>query len=203
MKPCALMSLKAFASFAIPPDASRSNGLNAGPNAGSCLKVAHKRTNWLDAEEAQAITIRAATGDDAPALTSIVRACAVQLGHYGSILRGYEVTRLQIERDQIFVAFEGETLQGFYSLSNIDAEPELELLLVGRQFQRTGVGSALFDHMCGRAREIGISRVKIIAHPPAWPFFERMGAMFAAAEAPSGRVTWERHILAFDVIAPG
>jgi predicted N-acetyltransferase YhbS len=124
---------------------------------------------------------------------------AAYQGDYARILEGYQVTAGQIQRDEVFVAEEGGQVLGFYSLANIEVEPELDLLFVADLAQARGVGSALFGHMRSKACELGISTVRIVSHPPAERFYMRMGAQRVGCKAPTGKVSWLRPVLVLEL----
>lgn len=148
------------------------------------------------------IRIRRARADDAPALTALMHACSAYRGEYATMLTGYAISPGQIARDTMFVAEDADTLFGFYSLCNVESDPELDLLFVSDAAQGRGVGALLFRHMLDIARALGIEAVKIISHPPAEGFYGRMGARRIGTLAPSGRVTWPRPVMAIEVPSP-
>jgi GNAT superfamily N-acetyltransferase len=130
-----------------------------------------------------AVIIRRATAEDAPALSSLMHNSAAYQGRYARILDGYELTAQQMQNDHVFLATEREALQGFYSLTGLSSEPELDLLFVVDSSQGSGIGAALFEHMRGIARELGLSSIKIVSHPPAVGFYTRMGAKVVGLKA--------------------
>jgi GNAT superfamily N-acetyltransferase len=147
--------------------------------------------------------IRRALAEDAPALTALMRASAAYRGVYASILDGYEITKEQIQSDHMFVATDdSELVLGFYSLAKVTSEPELDLMFVADAAQGSGIGAALFEHMRDTARRLGLASVTVVSHPPAAPFYARMGAELAGSKPPSGKVGWERPILVLKVEAP-
>lgn len=140
------------------------------------------------------IVLRRAVAADAAALTELMHASSAYRGDYARILEGYAVMPEQIERDLVVVAA-GDAILGFYSLVLGDA-PELDLMFVADRAQGRGLGRRLFDHMRDEARRRGLAAVTIVAHPPALPFYEQMGARRVGTKLPAGdRVTWERPIL--------
>jgi GNAT superfamily N-acetyltransferase len=149
-----------------------------------------------------ALTIRPAVDDDASALTALMHASAAYRGTYAQILQGYEITAEQIRHDRMFLATDGGRVQGFYSLANVESDPELDLLFVADAAQGSGIGALLFEHMRRMACELGVDRVKIVSHPPALRFYTRMGAEVVGMEPPTARVSWERPVLVLDVRAP-
>jgi GNAT superfamily N-acetyltransferase len=149
------------------------------------------------------LMIRREKPEDAPLLTALMRASAAYQGTYASILDGYEITEEQIQSDQVFLATDDSGLAlGFYSLANLTSEPELDLMFVADAAQGSGVGAALFEHLRHTARELGLTSIKIVSHPPAARFYVRMGADPAGSKAPSGKVSWERPIFVLNLGAP-
>jgi GNAT superfamily N-acetyltransferase len=150
-----------------------------------------------------ALAIRRATAEDAPALTALMHASTAYQGVYASILDGYEITKDQLQDDQVFLAANdsGQVL-GFYSLANVVSQPELDLMFVADAAQGGGVGAALFEHMRTTAHELGLTSVRIVSHPPAERFYARMGAEPSGSKPPSGRVGWERPVFVLKIATP-
>lgn len=115
-------------------------------------------------------------------------------GAYQAILDGYVLGETQLLRDRVFLAEWNGAITGFYSLI-VDGEAELDLMFVADAAHGTGLGKILFDHMCRTARDLGLAAVRIVSHPPALGFYERMGAVRVGTARPRGRITWERPIL--------
>lgn len=145
--------------------------------------------------------IRRATPADGPALTALMQASSAYRDRYARILDGYAISTSQIERDSLFIAEDGGGLLGFYSLTatHDPGTLELDLMFTADAAQGRGVGRRLFAHMAITARTQGARTVRIVAHPPAEGFYLRMGAQRVGTQPPSGRVTWERPVLALDV----
>jgi GNAT superfamily N-acetyltransferase len=140
-------------------------------------------------------TIRRATSDDARSVNALMQASRAYSGQYRSILDGYEITSLQIERDQMFVAVEGARVLGFYSLIVNTTNPELDLLFVSDDVQGRGIGLDLVTHLKQLASSLGIGAIKIVSHPPTLGFYLRIGAQLVGAVPPRGKVSWERLLL--------
>ena len=139
-----------------------------------------------------------AGASDADALTALTHASSAYDGPYRAILDGYAITPAQVERDAIHVAVDdGGALLGYYSLVHGGAAQaaELDLLFVADAAQGRGVGALLFAHMRQLARALGVRRVRIVSHPPAAPFYLRMGAVRIGEQPPHGRVGWARPLL--------
>lgn len=138
--------------------------------------------------------LRRAGADDISALNALMHASSAYDGNYRAILEGYFISEDQAARDLIVVAEAAGVPQGFYSLI-VGDEPELDLMFVADAAQGRDLGRLLFDDMRARARSLGLGRVKIVSHPPAVGFYQRMGAIQIGATEPAGRVTWSRPIL--------
>ncbi|KAF0646822.1 MULTISPECIES: GNAT family N-acetyltransferase [Streptomyces] len=141
--------------------------------------------------------IRRAAPEDAQRLTSLVRTSGAYRGPYAAMVAGYDVTPEYVSRHEVFAAVgTGNRILGFYAL--ILAPPELDLAFVADDAQGAGVGRLLMEHMLTRAGEAGLSEVRVIAHPPAEPFYRRMGAERVGMSPPiPPKVTWERPELRF------
>lgn len=142
-------------------------------------------------------TIRRAELGDLPALNALMHASSAYAGEYARILEGYDVTEAQIASDVVVLAERLGVVAGFYSLVTAP-QPELDLMFVADAAQGSGLGRALFAHMRAEALARGIGEVKIISHPPALPFYERMGAIRVGESPPHGKATWARPILKLD-----
>lgn len=74
----------------------------------------------------------------------------------------------------------------------------LEPALLRADPQGRGVGRVLVDHVRAEARATGLTRVRVVSHPPAERFYPAVGAVRVGtvpAELP--KVTWERPELVF------
>ena len=142
------------------------------------------------------IKIHRATTDQAGALTALMHASSAYQGDYASILEGYEVTPGYIEANPTFVAITDDEIRGFYALVN----DELDILFVADSAQGLGIGRLLVNHLLDEARARGIRSVRVVSHPPALPFYVRMGARRTGTiPAKPPKVRWERPELRFDV----
>ncbi|MGN6313859.1 MAG: GNAT family N-acetyltransferase [Rhodanobacteraceae bacterium] len=148
------------------------------------------------------ILIRRAHADDAPALTALMHDSSAYRGEYAAILADYAISPAQIARDAMFVAEDADAPLGFYSLANVEGEPELDLLFVSDAAQGRGLGALLFRHMLDTARALDIGVIKIVSHPPAEGFYRRMGAKRIGTTKPSGRVAWPRTVLTIEAPSP-
>jgi GNAT superfamily N-acetyltransferase len=148
------------------------------------------------------ILIRRANQGDRHGLTELMHSSSAYRGQYAAILAGYEISNEQIENDLMYVAEHHRKLMGFFSLTNLRNNPELDLMFVSDQAQGKGVGRLLFDHLRTVARENGVTRIHIVAHPPAEQFYLRMGASRSGTKEAGGRVSWSRPVLSLDINKP-
>ncbi|MEC3979206.1 GNAT family N-acetyltransferase [Amycolatopsis sp. H20-H5] len=119
-------------------------------------------------------------------------------GEYASILEGYRVTEEYVEANPVYLAEAQRQVIGFYGL--IEEPAELDILFVADSAQGSGIGAWLLEHLFGQARERGITAVRVVSHPPATGFYQRMGARQVGVVPPSPpKITWERPELVFDV----
>ncbi|MGW3964780.1 GNAT family N-acetyltransferase [Amycolatopsis sp. NPDC005003] len=142
------------------------------------------------------IEILRATPDQAGTLTALMHASSAYQGEYASILDGYVIAPGYVEANPTFAATRHGELLGFYAL----LEAELDLLFVADQAQGLGIGRRMVDHMLAEARERGLGSVRVVSHPPALAFYERMGARRTGTiPAKPPKVRWDRPELRFDV----
>jgi N-acetylglutamate synthase-like GNAT family acetyltransferase len=137
-------------------------------------------------------TIRRAVSADGPVLTRMVRESAAYTGEYQRMVENIVISAELIARDLVSVCEHEGRIVGFYSLIARHDDAELDFMFVENGAQGSGIGRLLFQHMLAEARQLGYAEVKIISHPPAERFYQRMGAMTVAVKPPSGRVTWSR-----------
>jgi GNAT superfamily N-acetyltransferase len=148
------------------------------------------------------ILIRRANQGDRHRLTELMHSSSAYRGKYAAILAGYEISNEQVENDLMYVAEHRHQLMGFFSLTNLRNNPELDLMFVSDHAQGKGVGRLLFDHMLTVAGENGITRIHIVAHPPAEQFYLRMGASRSGTKEAAGRVSWARPVLSLEINKP-
>ena len=137
-------------------------------------------------------TIRRATARDGEVLTSTVRGASAYAGEYRKIVRDVLISPEQIRRDHVYLCELDGEVAGFYALVSDDGGTELDFMFVADEAQRLGIGRLLFGHMKNTARMLGHRSVLIVSHPPAEPFYAKMGAVTVDREPPSGRVMWSR-----------
>ncbi|WP_370935295.1 GNAT family N-acetyltransferase [Amycolatopsis sp. cg13] len=137
-----------------------------------------------------------ATAADAAALTNLMHASSAYQGQYASILEGYVVTPDYLRQHQVLVARGPSGPVGFAALT----DAELDLLFVADEAQGTGLGARLVRHILDAARENGLSEMRVVSHPPAVKFYERMGARQIGTVPPKPpRISWSRPELAFSL----
>ncbi|QLH26379.1 GNAT family N-acetyltransferase [Streptomyces sp. Rer75] len=143
----------------------------------------------------QSTMIVRAVEQDAEPLTALVQGS----GAYRGPSSGYRVTADYIARHQVFTAVDpAGRLLGFYAL--VLDPPELDLIFVADDAQGMGIGRLLVEHMVGRAREVGLTDVRVVSHPPAERFYRHLGAERVGTVAPlPPKVAWERPELRFTV----
>ncbi|MFC4086493.1 GNAT family N-acetyltransferase [Amycolatopsis samaneae] len=146
----------------------------------------------------ETIRIDRAAPEQAAVLTTLMHASSAYRGEYASILDGYAVTADYVRAHPVFVATKTDRVIGFAAL--LVDEPELDLLFVADDTQSLGVGARLVTHLLGHASGLGITRVRVVSHPPALAFYERMGARRVGTRPPvPPKITWERPELVFEL----
>ncbi|MFI0976593.1 GNAT family N-acetyltransferase [Streptomyces sp. NPDC021093] len=144
------------------------------------------------AAQGDGIRIRRATARDAKRLTRLVRTSRAYEGPYESMVAGYRVGPDYIEHHEVYAAESGEgQVLGFYAL--VLDPPELDLMFVADAAQGLGIGRRLIAHLAERAREAGLTEVRIVSHPPSEGFYRSVGAEpvgTVAANPPA--VLWDR-----------
>lgn len=144
------------------------------------------------------VDITRATPAQAGSLTALMHSSSAYHGDYASILDGYSVTPAYIETNPTFAATTGDELLGFYAL--LEKPPELDILFVADAAQGLGIGRRLVTHMLAEARTRGIRTVRVVSHPPALPFYLRMGARRTGTIPPRPpKVAWARPEVVFDI----
>ncbi|MBM9623244.1 GNAT family N-acetyltransferase [Streptomyces zhihengii] len=140
----------------------------------------------------EAVRIRRATARDARRLTRIVRGSRAYEGHWAAMVEGYTVGPAYIEAHEVFAAVGAdERVLGFYAL--VLSPPELDLMFVADEAQGLGIGRLLAAHLAGRARDAGLTAVRIVSHPPSEGFYLGLGARrTGTVPATPPAVRWER-----------
>lgn len=95
-----------------------------------------------------------------------------QKNAWAPLPRDYEswAGRLMFKRP--YLAMQGERLIGFIEL---DPDGYIDCMYTHPEFQRQGVGSALYEHLEGVARDKGLKHLRVEASLVAKPFFENKG----------------------------
>lgn len=156
-------------------------------------------SSCMSATHTSGILIRRANQGDRHRLTNLMHSSSAYRGEYATILVGYEISNEQIESDLMYVAEHQGQLMGFFSLTDLRNNPELDLMFVSDEAQGKGVGRLLFDHLRTVARENGVAGIHIVAHPPAEPFYLHMGASRIGTKEAGGRVSWARPVLSLEI----
>lgn len=148
----------------------------------------------------ESITIKPAPAGHARELTTLCRSSGSYQGMYAEAISTVDVSPGYLAENLVFIAVDhADDLLGFYSL--IRDPPELDMLFVADAAQRRGVGQALVRHMIEQARHAGIPAVRVVSHPPAEPFYVRMGARrTGTVPARPPTTTWERPELVFTIM---
>ncbi len=140
-----------------------------------------------------AIRIREARPEEAPALTELVLESKRHWGYEESLMELWRedlsITPEVMRRCTVFVAERGGELSGVAAVAGGITEAELEHLWVRPSAMRRGVGRRLFEHALEIARASGAKSIVIVSDPHAQPFYERLGARrfdFVSSK-PSGR----------------
>jgi GNAT superfamily N-acetyltransferase len=150
--------------------------------------------------DAMSFSIRAAATGDLPKINALMHGSSAYRGEYYKIIEGTAVSEMYLADNEVFVAERNGDVLGFYSLVVTSEPAELDLMFVSDDAQRSGIGRVLFEHMKDFARRCSHTTVMIGAHPPAVPFYERMGATRCGVSPPLPRVTWERPLLKLEIL---
>ncbi|MGW1766438.1 GNAT family N-acetyltransferase [Streptomyces sp. NPDC002073] len=136
--------------------------------------------------------IRGARPAEAAELTELVLRSKAYWGYDEAFMAAcadeLRIHASDIEAGGVYVAEDAGGLLGVAALTGRPPEAELELLFVDPAAIGRGVGSRLYGHMVGLARDRGFARMAIAADPHAARFYRQMGARRSGA-IPSGSVT--------------
>lgn len=144
-------------------------------------------------------TLRDATAADGEQLTAMVRASAAYDGTYRVMVERQTIDATYIRQHPVRVAELDGTPAGFYTLQISGNEAELDFMFVANDKQGLGLGRLLFTDLRQQANARGLTRIHIVAHPPAEPFYRAVGARVVGRTEPAGRVTWSRPVLVLDL----
>jgi putative acetyltransferase len=84
----------------------------------------------------------------------------------------YSVWRVRLAEKKPYLACLEGTIIGFIELED---DGHIDCFYTHKDFQRQGVGRALYDHLVAQADARGIADLYVEASPIALPFFEREG----------------------------
>ncbi len=85
------------------------------------------------------------------------------------------ITPQAVEEDLVFKGCEGDTVIGWYRVTNRKPVAELEDLWVLPEYIGRGMGRILFEHAIDQARKAGAGQLELAADPNAEPFYTHMG----------------------------
>ena len=126
------------------------------------------------------MTIRSATPEDAPTLTSIALDAKRYWGYPEHWIKHWEsdltISSDFIRDNHVYVAEESGEIRGFYALCVTGDKAELEHMWVRPAVIGTGVGKDLFLDAMERAARLNVDAVEISSDPNAAGFYKRMGA---------------------------
>jgi GNAT superfamily N-acetyltransferase len=124
--------------------------------------------------------ITRATPDLAESLTQIALAAKRHWGYPDAWIQLWSpsltITPEFIEAHETFVAWMDEQPVGFGAISHESEVASVEHLWVAPAYIGKGIGSALFEYILSRCKELGVQVLKIESDPNAQGFYERMGA---------------------------
>jgi GNAT superfamily N-acetyltransferase len=143
--------------------------------------------------DAETISIRAAHPDEAAQLSGIARAAKRHWGYSEDLislwLDDLTVSPQFIAGHDVHCAVHDSDVLGFYALSHVGDEFELEHMWVDPQYIRRGIGARLFQHATETVRSHGGSVLEIASDPNAEGFYLKMGARVIGSvpSKPDGR----------------
>ena len=126
------------------------------------------------------MTIRSASPEDAPTLTTIALDAKRHWGYPEHWIKHWEsdltVSSDFIRDNHVYVADDDGEIRGFYALCVIGDKAELEHLWVTPAMIGTGIGKELFLDAMERAAKLNVNAVEISSDPNAAGFYKHMGA---------------------------
>lgn len=121
-----------------------------------------------------------AASDQAEILTQIAFAAKRHWGYPDAWIQLWSpaltITPEFIEQHETYIAWEEERAVGFCAISREAETASLEHLWVSPGYIGKGIGAALFHHLLGRCKELGVQNLKIESDPNAQGFYEHLGA---------------------------
>jgi GNAT superfamily N-acetyltransferase len=140
------------------------------------------------------VTIRAATGADADALTDLAHRAKAHWGYPASWMREWDpqltIIPGYLEAHDVWVAERNGTIVGMCALEDLGRRWSLEHVWVEPSAHGGGIGRALVMRALEEARRRRPGVVELLADPFASGFYERLGARHAgvvAAPMPGAR----------------
>lgn len=141
--------------------------------------------------------IRAATQDEGSKLSEIAHNAKRYWGYPEHWIKHWQddltITPDFIASNQVFVAYEGDQVLGFYALIIRQDKAELDHMWVAPEHIGSGVGKELFLHAMQHAARRNISQIEILSDPNAEGFYRKMGAHRIGEEA--SEINGERRTL--------
>jgi len=126
------------------------------------------------------MTIRSATPEDGPTLTTIALDAKRYWGYPEHWIQHWEsdltISSDFIREHHVYVADDDGETRGFYALCVADNKAELEHMWVTPNAIGTGIGKELFLDAMERAAALNVNAVELSADPNAADFYSRMGA---------------------------
>ncbi|MBV2154046.1 GNAT family N-acetyltransferase [Kitasatospora sp. SUK 42] len=149
--------------------------------------------------------IRPARPDEAELLTGIALRAKAYWGYDEAFMAACreELTldAAAIERASTAVAEDDGRVLGFAALTGAPPSGALAMLFVEPELIGRGIGRALFEHVRGQARALGLRSLTIDSDPNAEPFYLAMGAT-RVGSTPSGSIPGRELPLMELVLAP-
>jgi GNAT superfamily N-acetyltransferase len=126
------------------------------------------------------MTIRSASPEDAPTLTTIALDAKRHWGYPDHWIKHWEsdltISPDFIRDNHVYVAEDDGEIRGFYALCIAGDKAELEHLWVTPPMIGTGIGKELFLDAMERAAKLNVNAVEISSDPNAAGFYKHMGA---------------------------
>jgi N-acetylglutamate synthase-like GNAT family acetyltransferase len=126
------------------------------------------------------MTIRSASPEDAPTLTTIALDAKRHWGYPEHWIKHWEadltISPDFIRDNHVYVAEDDGEIRGFYALCIAGDKAELEHLWVTPAMIGTGIGKELFLDAMERAAKLKVNAVEISSDPNAAVFYKQMGA---------------------------
>ena len=126
------------------------------------------------------MTIRSASPEDAPTLTTIALDAKRYWGYPEHWIKYWEsdltISPEYIRDNHVYVYDEDGEIRGFYALLVAGDKAELDHMWVTPAAIGTGIGKALFLDAMERAAKLDVKAVEISSDPNAAGFYKRMGA---------------------------